>query len=183
MWLPSMSASVIIITLLYRNFRMSNSAPVGFSPSSISPFPPKPVPSAVIIDWISLFDKSLSILAFSAFITLPLSGKIAWYRLSLPCLAEPPAESPSTRNISHISGSLLEQSASFPGSEPPSRALLRLISSRAFRAAALLRADNTAFSTILLPTEGFCSRNSCSPSKTIESTRPFTSPLPSLVLV
>ena len=35
--------------------------------------------------------------------------------LSLPCFALPPAESPSTIYISHSSGFLLLQSASFPG--------------------------------------------------------------------
>ena len=40
--------------------------------------------------------------------------------LSLPCLAVPPAESPSTKKISEISGSLEEQSDNFPGKpEPP----------------------------------------------------------------
>jgi hypothetical protein len=68
-----------------------------------------------------LLDKSLSILAFSEFITFPLSGKIAWVLLSLPCFAEPPAESPSTKNISHFSGSLSEQSDNFPGRPDPER--------------------------------------------------------------
>ena len=46
--------------------------------------------------------KISSSLAFSVLITLPLKGKIAWNFLSLPSLAEPPAESPST-NIIHFS--------------------------------------------------------------------------------
>ena len=39
-------------------------------------------------------------LAFSVFNTLPRNGKIAWNLRSRPCLAEPPAESPSTRKSS-----------------------------------------------------------------------------------
>ena len=60
--------------------------------------------------------KILSILCFSTFIILPLNGRIAWNFLSLPCFAEPPAESPSTRYISHSLGSFDAQSANFPGS-------------------------------------------------------------------
>ena len=41
-------------------------------------------------------------------------GRIAWYFLFLAVLAEPPAESPSTINISHFWGSLASQLASFP---------------------------------------------------------------------
>ncbi len=49
--------------------------------------------------------------------------------------AEPPAESPSTRKSSADSGSLIWQSASLPGSDALSSALLRRVSSRALRAA------------------------------------------------
>jgi hypothetical protein len=34
-----------------------------------------------------------------------LSGRIAWFSRERPCLAEPPAESPSTRNSSDLAGS------------------------------------------------------------------------------
>src|SRR5690554_3588131 len=44
---------------------------------------------------------------------------MAWKFLSRPCLAVPPAESPSTRNTSHFAGSVSEQSESFPGRPPP----------------------------------------------------------------
>ena len=54
---------------------------------------------------------------------------------SRACLAEPPAESPSTRKSSQSSGSLDRQSASLPGSDEFSSALLRRVSSRALRAA------------------------------------------------
>ena len=53
-------------------------------------------------------------LAFSTFRILPLIGKIAWNSRFLAVLAEPPAESPSTIKISHFSGSLQLQFASFP---------------------------------------------------------------------
>jgi hypothetical protein len=46
---------------------------------------------------------------------LPLSGRIAWVLRLRPCLAEPPAESPSTMNSSDSAGSFSWQSASLPG--------------------------------------------------------------------
>ena len=39
----------------------------------------------------------LSLGAFSTLSILPFKGRIAWKRRSRPCLAEPPAESPSTK--------------------------------------------------------------------------------------
>ena len=56
-----------------------------------------PVPIAVIIAWISAFESTLLIRFFSALITLPRSGRIAWKRRSRASFAEPPAELPSTR--------------------------------------------------------------------------------------
>ena len=52
-----------------------------------------------------------------------------------PCLAEPPAESPSTMYSSHSAGSFSWQSASLPGRPAPSSTLLRRVISRALRAA------------------------------------------------
>ena len=49
---------------------------------------------------ISSFLSTESNVAFSVLMTLPRSGKIAWKRLFLPCFADPPAESPSTKNNS-----------------------------------------------------------------------------------
>ena len=46
---------------------------------------------------------------------LPRNGMMAWVSRSRACLAEPPAESPSTRNSSECFGSWLVQSASLPG--------------------------------------------------------------------
>ena len=54
--------------------------------------------------------------AFSTLRILPRSGRTACVLRSRPCLAEPPAESPSTMKISASDGSLTEQSASLPGS-------------------------------------------------------------------
>jgi hypothetical protein len=55
-----------------------------------------PVPMAVIMVRISAFSSTLSSRAFSTLISLPRIGRMAWNRRSRPCLAEPPAESPST---------------------------------------------------------------------------------------
>ena len=66
---------------------------------------PIPAPNAVIKVPISTEDNTLDNLAFSQLIILPLNGNIACVDLSRPCFADPPAESPSTINISHFSGS------------------------------------------------------------------------------
>ena len=100
---------------------------------------PMPVPIAVIIAWISLFESTLLIRFFSLLMIFPRSGRIAWYVRSRPVFAEPPAESPSTMNSSASDGSRIEQSASLPGSEELSSADLRRVSSRAFRAASRAR--------------------------------------------
>src|SRR5215217_4177587 len=71
-------------------------------------------------------------MAFSTFRILPFNGRIAWKLRSRPCLAVPPAESPSTRYSSHLSGSRSEQSASLPGSPPPLSTDLRCTISRVF---------------------------------------------------
>ncbi len=49
---------------------------------------------------ISSFFKISCNLAFCVFKTFPRNGRIAWNLRSRPCLADPPAESPSTRNNS-----------------------------------------------------------------------------------
>ena len=58
-------------------------------------------------------------------------GRIAWNAASRACLAEPPAESPSTMKISQTAGSASWQSASLPGSELDSSSPLRRVRSRA----------------------------------------------------
>ncbi len=75
-----------------------------------------PVPSAVISVPISALPSIRSKRARSTFRILPFSGRIAWNLRSRPCLAEPPALSPSTMKISDFAGSRSWQSASLPGS-------------------------------------------------------------------
>ena len=59
---------------------------------------------------------------------LPRSGRIAWVSRSRACLAEPPAESPSTMKISVPSDEFRLQSASLPGRRSLRVACLRLTS-------------------------------------------------------
>ena len=87
MWAPSTSASVAITILWYRAPSMSNSSWT-------------PVPIAVIRAWISLLARTLSMRLFSTLMILPRSGSTACVLRSRACLAEPPAESPSTTKIS-----------------------------------------------------------------------------------
>src|SRR6188768_4028153 len=63
---------------------------------------------------------------------LPRNGMMACVSRSRACLAEPPAESPSTRNSSECFGSLFVQSANFPGSAGPAVTRLRLTCVAAF---------------------------------------------------
>src|SRR5207237_998390 len=61
---------------------------------------------------ISGLEVTLSIRVSSAFMVVPLTGRPACVLRPRPCLAEPPAESPSTTNRSASAGSRTEQSAS-----------------------------------------------------------------------
>src|SRR5215468_5711436 len=70
----------------------------------------------------------------STFRILPRNGSTAWNSRLRPCLALPPALSPSTMNTSDLAGSRSWQSASLPGNDATPSALLRVIS-RALRAA------------------------------------------------
>ncbi len=117
-----------------------------------------PVPIAVMIVLISSLDRTLSMRAFSTLMILPRSGRMAWNSRFRPCLAEPPAESPSTRYSSHIAGSTSEQSASFPGRLPTSSADFLRVRSRALRAASRARAAETAFSITMFAVRGCSSR-------------------------
>src|SRR6185312_12422585 len=67
-----------------------------------------PVPTAVMIVRISSFDSTLSMRAFSTLMILPRTGRISWNSRFRPCLAEPPAESPSPRQGSHIAGEIAD---------------------------------------------------------------------------
>src|SRR6476620_10757707 len=114
---------------------------------------PMPVPIAVIIAWISVFESTLLMRFFSLLMIFPRRGRIAWYVRSRPVLAEPPAESPSTMYSSAAAGSRIEQSASLPGSEELSSADLRRVSSRALRAARRARIAAIAELRLRLPLE------------------------------
>ena len=96
--------------------------------ASFSSFSSSPMdgvgPMAVMRLRISLLPSILSVRVRSTFKILPRRGKMAWKRGSRPCLAEPPAESPSTINSSDSSGFLDWQSASLPGREWSDRAPL-----------------------------------------------------------
>src|ERR1700716_2714701 len=97
---------------------------------------PMPQPRAAIMVLISSLPSILSNRAFSTFRIFPLSGRMAWKRRSRPCLADPPAESPSTMYSSLRAGSRSWQSASLPGNELPSSAPLRRTRARALGARA-----------------------------------------------
>ena len=142
-----------------------------------------PVPRAVIRVPTSTDDNILSKRAFSTLRILPFSGRIAWVRRSRPCFAEPPAESPSTRNNSDSAGSFSWQSASLPGRPAISSAPLRRVISRAFRAASLARAASIIFETIALASCGFSRRNSSRRVAIADSTAPLISDETSLSFV
>ena len=114
---------------------------------------------------------------------LPRIGRIAWKCRSRPCFAEPPAESPSTMNISQFAASLSEQSANLPGRPPPVIGFLRCTLSRALRAATRAVAASTTLSTMSFASFGCSSRYALRASPTACCTAPATSLLPNFVLV
>ncbi|SKO12891.1 Uncharacterised protein [Mycobacteroides abscessus subsp. massiliense] len=67
------------------------------------------------MSWISALPKSWSGWTSKLLSTLPRRGRMAWVALSRASLAEPPAESPSTRKSSFSRMSSLSQSVSLPG--------------------------------------------------------------------
>ncbi len=81
---------------------------------------------ATAMSWTSWLASTSPPSTSQVFRILPRSGMIAWNSLSRACLAEPPAESPSTRNSSARIGSCPAQSASLPGSAGPLGDLLAL---------------------------------------------------------
>ena len=110
----------------------------------------------------SRFSSTFWVEACSAFRTLPRKGRIAWVLRSRPCLAEPPAESPSTMKSSLSAGSVDEQSASFPGRfKRCETAVLRVTSADAARDASLARAARmmraTTASAMVLFSFRYCS--------------------------
>ena len=70
---------------------------------------------ATEISWISALPNSWSRCISKLFNTLPRKGNIAWVFLSRANFADPPAESPSTRNNSLSRISSLSQSVNLPG--------------------------------------------------------------------
>ena len=142
-----------------------------------------PQPSAVISVPTSTDCNILSKRAFSTLRIFPFSGRIACVRRSRPCFAEPPAESPSTRNSSDSAGSFSWQSASLPGSPAISSAPLRRVISLALRAASLARAASTIFETIDLASCGCSNRKSCNRPAIACSTMPLISDETNLSLV
>ncbi len=167
---PSTSASHMRIILLYRSFSGLKSSPT-------------PAPMAVKMFRISSFSSILWSRAFSTFRILPFIGRIAWNRRSRPCFALPPAESPSTKYISQCSGSLMEQSASFPGRPAPSIAFLRRAISRALRDASRASAARKLLSIIRLASGELFSSQSDNAGPITDSTIALISLLPSFVLV
>ena len=133
--------------------------------------------------WISVLESTLSIRAFSTLMIFPRSGRIAWKLDWRAMIAEPPAESPSTRKISVLAGSRSEQSASLPGRLVESIAPLRRARSRALRAAWRAWAALIALPQMARASAGCSSRYSDSRWVTAAFTKPVISELPSLVLV
>ena len=114
---------------------------------------------------------------------LPRRGRMAWLERSRPCLADPPAESPSTMKSSDFDGSFSWQSASLPGREVISSAVLRRVSSRALRAASRAAAASTIFCMMFCASRGFSSNHSDSFSPIRLSTTGRTSEETSLSFV
>ena len=109
---------------------------------------------------------TLSSWALSVFKTLPRRGKMAWNLRSLPCLAEPPADGPSTIYSSHKEASRSWQSANLPGRVMPSKAPFLKTASLAARAAKRALAASMTFSRIRLASAGFSSKYVSRPSLT-----------------
>ena len=145
MWEPSTSASVMITIFPYLKFSIWKGS--------------NPVPNALIKVMISLEDSILAKTFFFSeesffcwtyvFKILPLNGRTAWNSLFLACLADPPAESPSTIKSSAISLSFVWQSANFPGKLVISKALFLLTLSLAFLATSLATAACIIFPIII----------------------------------
>ena len=142
-----------------------------------------PVPIAVIMAWISALERTLSMRAFSTLMILPRRGRIAWKLDWRAMMAEPPAESPSTRKSSVFTGSRSEQSASLPGRLVESIAPLRRARSRALRAAWRACAALMALPQMTRASAGCSSRYSARPWVSAALTKPVISELPSLVFV
>ena len=142
-----------------------------------------PVPSAITRLPISWLPSIRSKRARSTFRILPRRGRMACVRRSRPVCAEPPAESPSTRNSSVLEASFSEQSFSLAALNDTSIAVLRRVSSRALRAASRAMAASMILPVICLASVGFSSNHSPSFSFISDSTAGRTSDETSLSLV
>jgi hypothetical protein len=87
---------------------------------------PGSTPMATAMSWTSWEARTSVGSTSQVFRILPRRGRMAWNSRSRACLAEPPAESPSTRKSSLRSGSVEVQSASFPGRAGPWVTFLRV---------------------------------------------------------
>ena len=121
-----------------------------------------PQPNAVTNVTTSVDFNILSTRAFSTFKILPRNGNTACVLRSRACLADPPAESPSTRYSSLKAGSFSEQSANFPGKPPRSNTPLRRVRSLALRAASRARAASIILVAMSFAVSGVSSRNALS---------------------
>ena len=108
---------------------------------------------------------------------------MAWFFLSLPCLADPPAESPSTINNSDNSGFFSWQSASLPGRDVFSRPVFLLVNSLAFLAASLAFEASIILSIIFLISDGFSSIHCSNLLRLVDSITGLTSEDTSLSFV
>ena len=101
---------------------MSNSSPI-------------PVPTAVTIAWISSFESTLLIRFFSALMTFPRSGRIAWYVRSRASTGRPAGRvSLDEEQLRHL-GIVDLAVGELAGQRVAPSGLLRRVRSRAFRAA------------------------------------------------
>ena len=98
-------------------------------------------------------------------------------------MADPPAESPSTKYISHSSGFFSWQSANLPGNPIESITPFLLVISLAFLAASLALAASTILLHITLASWGCSNKNSVSLLPTTSDTTGCTSLDTSLSLV
>ncbi len=141
------------------------------------------VPMAMTSARISTEASMRSMRARSTFRIFPRKGRIACVRRSLPCLLEPPAESPSTIKSSPSSALLVWQSASLPGSVMPSSAPLRNTESLAAFATFLAFSARKTLLMMERASSGFSSRNALSASPKTVATAPCASTEPSFDFV
>ena len=107
-----------------------------------------PVPRAVMMERNSSLASTWSSRFFSALRGLPRRGRMAWNRRSRPCLALPPAESPSTMNSSFSTALRPVQADSLPTSGAASNWFFARATSRALRVASRTLALLMALSII-----------------------------------